>query len=215
MNKTICAIKVLVCALLVIAVTSLEAATPLYQAVKNENAAAVQQLLQEAGTDVNALFWNDEPPLVEAAHNSEIVRLLLAAGAKVDAIGHGKMTALQQAASCGNVESVDALMAAGADVNAGLPNMTPLHFAAYHGHCAVVERLLQVPGIDVNAARNGGFTPLLEAVFNGHSAVVERLLQVPEIDVNAVEQNGQTALAYALRGGDTATAELLKAHGAK
>ena len=47
--------------------------------------------------------------------------------------------------------------------------------AAHNGHLVIVERLLQVPGINVNAANNNGYTALMLADFNGRSAIVERL----------------------------------------
>lgn len=52
---------------------------------------------------------------------------------------------------------------------------TPLHVAAEHGHCGVVELLL-ARGADPNLCAAWGHYPLHSAVMRGHKAIVERLL---------------------------------------
>ena len=61
-------------------------------------------------------------------------------------------------------------------------------FAAYKGYTAVVNRLLQMPGINVNIQNKQGVTALIFAADLGHAAVVDRLSQVPGINVNAQNQ---------------------------
>ncbi len=63
------------------------------------------------------------------------------------------------------------------------------------------ERLLAVPGIDVNKAMNNGATPLYIVSQNGHLPIVERLLAVPGIDVNKAMNNGATPLFVASQNG--------------
>ena len=68
--------------------------------------------------------------------------------------------ALSIAAREGHVAVVEAMVAAGADVNkADKYGVTPLYFAALEGHVAVVEALVAARA-DVNKAMNDGATPL-------------------------------------------------------
>ena len=84
------------------------------------------------------------------------------------------------AAAEGNVEVVDALIEAGADVRASLKSgFTPLFFAVREGRSEVVFRLLKA-GLDVNDTmqpeKNTGSSPLLLAVENGHFELAARLI---------------------------------------
>lgn len=71
---------------------------------------------------------------------------------------------------------------------------SPLHKAAYFGHDNVVEALLTLPNIDVNASHTNGHTPLHYATFGNHCDVVDILLAVPNIQVNAADRDGFTPL---------------------
>lgn len=62
-----------------------------------------------------------------------------------------------------------------------------LHYAAFDGEEFVVEMLLRITGIKVNAPGNNLNTPLHPAVQAGHSAVVR---QRPDIQVNALNGAG-------------------------
>lgn len=68
---------------------------------------------------------------------------------------------LYDAASKANNAEVERLLAAGANVNYQSPfGWTPLMTAARHGNLTLVRRLLDVPGINVNAETNVGKTAL-------------------------------------------------------
>ena len=77
---------------------------------------------------------------------------------------------------------------------------TGLMNAARRGHEAVVEILLQEPGLDVNLA--GGihsWTALHAACYGGHAGIVRRLLSHPSLTCpNAVDGNGNSPLGYAV-----------------
>ena len=71
---------------------------------------------------------------------------------------------------------VEALLAAGADVNeANDRGWTPLHQAAYSNQCAIAEALM-AGGADLEAEAHGaGGTPLITALFWGHREVANLL----------------------------------------
>ncbi len=88
-------------------------------------------------------------------------------GGYVKLVGtQGGLTALEFATRQGNVESVRALLAAGADVNEVNPadHTSPLLSAIINGHFDLAEELL-AKGADPNAAQVNGVTPLY-AVLN-------------------------------------------------
>lgn len=88
-------------------------------------------------------------------------------------------TPLYIASARGFAEVVRLLVNAGANVNGN----DLLHTVSYFGHKDVLEVLLSVDGIDVNAKQDGS-TPLDYAVSYGHLGAVEALLEHPMINVN-------------------------------
>jgi ankyrin repeat protein len=101
----------------------------------------------------------------------------------------------------------------GVDVNAQAPDgTTALHWAAYNGNAALVERLVAA-GADVTAANQFGSTPLAEAAVVGNREIIEALLD-GGAPVDAPGADGQTALMVVARSGNTAAAEVLIARGA-
>lgn len=101
----------------------------------------------------------------------------------------------------------------GVDVNVRAPDgTTALHWAAYNGNVALVERLVAA-GADVAAANQFGSTPLAEAAVVGNAKIIEALLE-GGAPVDAPGADGQTALMVVARSGNTAAAAVLIAHGA-
>lgn len=113
----------------------------------------------------------------------------------------------------GNVDKVNQLLAAGADVNyEAKKGFTPLFVASYFGNIEVVKLLL-AKGADVNKALPDGATALMVASQKGYAEVV-KLLLVKGADVNQALTNGATALLMASENGHTEVVELLLAKGA-
>jgi ankyrin repeat protein len=53
------------------------------------------------------------------------------------------------------------------------------------GHIKIVQALLSVDGIKINAFNTDGYAALISSSLNGHLEVVKELLQVDGIDVYA------------------------------
>jgi hypothetical protein len=108
--------------------------------------------------------------------HKDVVELLLANGADVNAKGKDSSTSLHATAGNGQKGVVELLLANKADVNARDTNgWTPLHWAAGMGDKEVVEMLL-ASGADVNAKGKDGTTPFECAVAMGHRDVAESLM---------------------------------------
>jgi ankyrin repeat protein len=136
---------------------------------------------------------------------------LLGRGATIAADGE---SALLVAAMHGDGESVQALLGAGADVNAQHAHgWTALALAALSGHTAVVRALLGA-GADVDASEDLiGQSALIWAAKAGHEETVTALLEGgAEVDLR--DRYAGTALSLAAADGHAAVVEALLAAGA-
>ena len=158
--------------------------------------------------------------------HTETVQLLLSAGTPVDSktrfihimtnLPHS-WSALMFAISNGNRSTVEALLNAGANVNASdEQGMTPIILAAIQwggDHVACLQLLLDA-GAEVNARKKDGLTALMIASGAGDADGVERLL-LAGADVNARrDSDGLNALTLASLGGFTEIVKLLIVGGA-
>lgn len=106
-------------------------------------------------------------------------------------------TALLFAAEKGAIESVNALITAGADVNiARKDGLTPLLIACIMGHDNVVTTLLKQENI--NLTSNGSRFAFHYAVAYDQSLIVSQLLQDGRFDPNQCFPDGKTPLIYAV-----------------
>lgn len=157
--------------------------SPLIVSVRSEDVADVKKLIN-AGADVNLLsydFINGQAwkitPLIRAAltGNTEIVGVLLKAGADVNRTDEWGDTALMGAAESNSPEVAQILIDAGADINATKPDLTTaLMIAARKGYLDVVILLLDA-GANADVGAGSGATALSLATQNGHTRVVEAL----------------------------------------
>jgi ankyrin repeat protein len=80
-----------------------------------------------------------------AGRNIEVCRMLLAAGADVDARQHGGFTPLHEAAQHGDVEMAELFLSAGADPSLRADDgATPAEIAARAGHVDLADRIREV-----------------------------------------------------------------------
>ena len=187
-------------------------ATPLVEAAKRADAAAVHALLQ-TGADVNAREVDGTTVLHWAAYHNdpELVDVLVRAGAKVGASNRYGVTPLWLATINGNAAIVERLLDAGADARAARTDNdeTTLMIAARAGHTEVMKVLLD-HGANVNAVeRHRGQTALMWAAAEKHPAAVKVLVEAGA-DMNARSARTEmTPLMFAIRAGDIETTRLL------
>src|SRR6476620_6996479 len=114
----------------------------------------IARALLDAGAPVDTYTTNDlaNQPLHAAAagRHLEVCRLLLAAGADVNATQHGGYTPLHEAAQHGDVEMVELFLSAGADPTIAVSDGgTPADLADAAGHRDVARRLREVAGTHI------------------------------------------------------------------
>ena len=142
------------------------------------------------------------------------VKLLLDAGAKVNAVTKDGSTPLHTAADHGYENVARTLLRAGAKVNALTKDgSTPLHRAAGSGFTGVSKVLLDA-GAKVNAVTKNGSTPLHHAADTEYTGPVNMLLRAGA-KLNATDKHGHTALHVAAGSGYENVARTLLRAGAK
>ena len=174
--------------------------SPLEIASRGGHAAAVQWLLVK-GVDVNS---KNSFPLTEAvyANQPHVVRILLNAGVYINKVNELGYTALGTAVKKGNINIVQRLVAAGANVNTSgksLGDESPLQMAAFEGNEALVTLLLS-HGADVRAQGGNLGTVLQMAIYSRKQSIVSMVLKaLPSQDVNLAKGNfGTTPLQLAV-----------------
>ena len=131
-----------------------------------------------------------------------------------DTKGSDGMTPLHVAAALGQKDTVQLLLAKGADVNAkSNDGETPLQVAAITNSKDVAELLL-AKGASIDTKDAHGVTPLYHAVARGGNDMVELLL-TKGADINVKTDDGKTPLSVAIATHHDAIAALLRAKGAK
>jgi ankyrin repeat protein len=208
----------------------------IHDAALNGDLEKVKALIKD---DPNLVFSKDEngaTPLLTATvvGHKEVVEMLLATKADVNAKDNNGNTPLFYAVSIGRKDLVELLLINKADVNVqNNKGATPLHFAAARGFKDILDprfnailqraedggykdvaKLLLANNADVDAQDNKGNTPLHLAARGGYKDVAELLL-ANKADVNAKDNYGNTPLHYAASHGNKDLAELLLANKAE
>jgi ankyrin repeat protein len=186
----------------------------------HDRAGEITRVLLAAGAHPDDAPGAQDTPLIAAASYGEtdMVRVLIEAGANLEAIGHGMPegvgTALAHAVAYGNTDVIDVLVAAGAlvhdivdaagagDLGAFLTAETPgadraraLRAAAVCERLAVVDHLLD-SGVTVDADLGAGRTVLHDAAWFGKPAAVAHLLARGADPGRRDRQYGSTPLGW-------------------
>lgn len=177
---------------------------------------AVRQLLLDGADPNTPPGANDKgmTALMFAAWggHAEIVRLLIRAGASVNAVSGSGATALMFASQSGYVDVVqDLILQGNADPDIQSPNgETALSLATSSGHLNIVS-FLSTRGAARNSRTNGErVTPLMKAILREDREAVNLLLDSnPDLEIK--DRRGRTALVYAvIRGNMGIVARLLE-----
>jgi len=193
---------------------------------------AVAKLLLAAGANPNVEVDDGYPDgrrvVLQTAvewGNTEIMKALLAAGAKVDHVDKSGQQPIHTAVGRGSIETAKVLLAAGARIDAKIQSnemdsrngYQPIHVAAFHGNSATVKYLISM-GADVNAKDASGNTVVKTVVYGGCNADRIKTLQLL-IDSGAkpdiADHDGRTPLDHATFSKDAAAIRILQAAGAK
>lgn len=189
----------------------------LAQAKDEKGVSAILKAAYYRKTDIVAVLLaaGFELNIFEAAATGQTARIqaLVKQDAKLaNAFAADGFAPLGLATFFGHHAAVEALLAAGADVNAASREsmkITPLHSAA-SARQFEIARLLIAHGADVNPSQAAsGLKPLHEAAANGDLAIA-RLLLEHGADINAKTQDGKTPLALALARNQTEMVAFLR-----
>ncbi len=169
-------------------------------ASEEERCAVLGLLLAHEAIEADAKTLGNETALLCAAANrfARLVDVLLADGRiGVDTPTTSGHTALVEAARNADLETLDRLLGASADVN-GVHNAgkTALQVVSCLGHVRIARRLLDVDGIDVNLCDMSGSSALHGA---GNADVADALLAAKGIEVNTRDSSGLSPLTAAAK----------------
>jgi ankyrin repeat protein len=212
-------------------------------AVKNGDLNVVKQMLKEDASLARAKDGNGISAILKATYfgRKEVADLLLASGIELnifEASATGQADRVKKlvtgdpsltnsfhtdgffplglATFFGHADTVDVLLAAGADVNLvsrESMKVSALQSAVASGRIDIARKLIG-KGANVNPRSEGGFVPLHEAAAKGDLEFAKLLLD-NGADINAKSDDGKTPLAFAMSQKKTAMIDFLRQRGAK
>lgn len=211
--------------------------SPLIHCIKIQNEAAVDVMMR-CKIDPNACNSRGVTPISAAAHKGyvPIMRLLIDAGAFVNAVNQSGSTALiqvtdrasyvyslarlitvincVQAAHFGHYQAVVMLLEEKANPHfANSKGTTALMRASQEGHVSITKALINA-GVDVNRRNLEGMNALMLASQRGHAEIVMILIEAGAAKDEQTAQ-GSTALMLACKRGHEKCAEVLVSMGAE
>lgn len=177
----------------------------LYKAVSTGRHDIVGIILK-AKPDLNCLF-NSITALTKAVESNfiDIVKMLVEAGADINAAGKDSFPPLYVAANKGYIEVVKYLLKNKADVEKGVTEQTPLFVAVVNGHQEVVDCLIAAKA-QVNIGADGRL-PTYIATMNKSPGILRSLVRAGGI-VN-ISYNYKTLVRSAVQNNDAETLQVL------
>jgi ankyrin repeat protein len=177
--------------------------TPLRLAIHHNNTAIFDAMMSRPDID---LLYRDETTrstyLHAARRNPYMLRALLKKRViDVNARDAMEMTVLHKAASLGDVEVAEILLAhPGVDVNAqDNIGLSALHRALDHGNAAFAEKLIECPRTNINVRSHKGNAPIYFAITRDLPGCVRALCRRADLDLRQVDglKTAWSALAIA------------------
>lgn len=175
--------------------------TLLHRAIISADLRTVESSLQHVSREELNRPRNGMTALMTAASvgNAQIVRALLAHGAKPNVRGAHQRTALQYTAEKNRLQAAGLLLDAGADINgADNGSLTPLIMAADRNFTRLALLLIE-RGANVNIQNVHGWTALMDAAEAGNLQLVKALLAAGA-RTQARHRNGSMAVDFARHG---------------
>lgn len=177
----------------------------------------VQLMLDQSQLNpTNMTFLTAFFAAVEHGH-VQIAESFFSRGLKLQDVKRDLYRPLTLAAKSGCLAMVELMIQENCDVNArDEVGWNALHFASYHGHYQVIERLF-ASGVSAKATTSRKQSPLLLAVQRSHFPVVERLLRSDNDSslVSGGDERGQQPVHHAVRVGSLEILGLLMSNGGK
>jgi ankyrin repeat protein len=164
----------------------------LHEAIREKYSDVVEELI-DGGADINChgSSYEDTPLILAVSYRArDIIQILLKAGAKVDSVNKGGRTALMEAVSENDLNTVLDLLKVPAMSRGSFFGFgsKPINYADKDGNTALI---LAVKSIRTSYIA-GNDRQYIECI--NSQKIVEELLKFPGIDPHHVNNNGETAI---------------------
>ena len=133
----------------------------------------------------------------------EILEILITSGLNINVKARNGSTALHEAARLGFYESIDFLLANGADISKDGRGWTPLHCAAASVIASDINMIIQIlieNGINIDAKAENGMTALHVAALNCNSNAAKALIDHGAF-IDTQDEQGRTAIRMTIAMG--------------
>ena len=190
---------------------------PIYQAAANGDIVEVENLLNQ-GVNVNMrLFPGDNSTPIHWASSrgkDEVIKLLIARGADINASDKEGATVLMVAWMTKNPTTINLLLKHGADVNIkDKEGWSILRHAVGEGNGELVKTLITY-GADINSKARDGSSVLIYAAGTEANIKIVNTLIAHGADVNTEDDDGWSPLMYAAGSGNIEIVKTLIDNGA-